>query len=125
MNIEQDIKQALRDIPDFPKPGIMFKDITPVFYDQKLCSKIVDEFIARFEGADQTQFFTPSQRAGFHQFDVAAYVVNALRIAGLQRVGVLAMDTASDPERFFSYRRATVNAEPDYGRQISCIALLD
>lgn len=49
MNIEQAIKQALRDVPDFPKPGIIFKDITPIFYDQKLCTRIVDEFIARFE----------------------------------------------------------------------------
>ncbi len=49
MNIETAIKQALRDIPDFPKPGILFKDITPIFYDQKLCTQIVDEFIARFE----------------------------------------------------------------------------
>lgn len=49
MNIEQAIKQALRDIPDFPKPGIIFKDITPIFYDQKLCTQIVDEFIARFD----------------------------------------------------------------------------
>lgn len=49
MNIETVIKQALRDIPDFPKPGILFKDITPVFYDQKLCTRIVDEFIARFD----------------------------------------------------------------------------
>jgi adenine phosphoribosyltransferase len=49
MNIEQAIKQALRDVPDFPKPGIIFKDITPIFYDQKLCTQIVDEFIARFD----------------------------------------------------------------------------
>ena len=49
MNIETAIKQALRDIPDFPKPGILFKDITPVFYDQKLCTRIVDEFIARLD----------------------------------------------------------------------------
>lgn len=49
MNLEQAIKQAIRDIPDFPKPGIMFKDITPIFYDQKLCSRIVDEFIANFD----------------------------------------------------------------------------
>jgi len=34
-------------VPDFPKPGILFKDITPIFYDQKLCSKIADGFIAQ------------------------------------------------------------------------------
>jgi adenine phosphoribosyltransferase len=47
MSLEQSIKNAVRDIPDFPKPGIIFKDITPIFYDQKLCSAIVDEFIER------------------------------------------------------------------------------
>lgn len=49
MNLQDSIKQTIRDIPDFPKPGIIFKDITPLFYDQKLCSRIVDEFIARFD----------------------------------------------------------------------------
>lgn len=47
MDIVASIRQAVRDIPDFPKPGIVFKDITPVFYDQKLCSDIVDVFIDR------------------------------------------------------------------------------
>ncbi len=49
MSLEQAIKQTIRDIPDFPKPGIIFKDITPIFYDQQLCTKIVDEFIARMD----------------------------------------------------------------------------
>lgn len=49
MNLEQAIKQAIRDVPDFPKPGILFKDITPLFYDQKLCSDIVDGFIGKMD----------------------------------------------------------------------------
>jgi adenine phosphoribosyltransferase len=32
MNLEESIKQSIRDVSDFPKPGIMFKDITPIFY---------------------------------------------------------------------------------------------
>jgi len=47
LQIEDNIKRAVRDIPDFPKPGIMFKDITPVFYDQHLCSVIVESFIEK------------------------------------------------------------------------------
>ena len=35
----------------------------------------------------------------------------------------LALDTYADPDRFFSYRRATHRGEPDYGRQISLIGL--
>ena len=39
------------------------------------------------------------------------------------RIEALGEDTYSQPERFFSYRRATHRGEPDYGRQISLIAL--
>ena len=46
MNLEQAIKTAIRDVPDFPKSGIVFKDITPIFYNQDLCDKIVDGFIS-------------------------------------------------------------------------------
>jgi adenine phosphoribosyltransferase len=45
MSLESNIKAAIRDVPDFPKPGIMFKDITPIFHDQTLCNEIVDGFI--------------------------------------------------------------------------------
>ena len=54
MNLEPAIKEAIRDIPDFPKPGIMFKDITPVFYDQKLCSRIAEAFAEKIEGNKQS-----------------------------------------------------------------------
>ena len=43
--LEDQIKKVIRDIPDFPKPGIIFKDITPILKNQKLCSDIVDEFV--------------------------------------------------------------------------------
>lgn len=45
MSLETNIKSAVRDVPDFPKPGIMFKDITPIFENQTLCNEIVDGFI--------------------------------------------------------------------------------
>jgi len=42
--IAQQIKSAIRDIPDFPKPGIIFKDITPILKDPQLCENIVNAF---------------------------------------------------------------------------------
>ena len=45
MNLEQKIKSVIRDVPDFPKAGILFKDITPVLQDASLCAEIVDGFI--------------------------------------------------------------------------------
>ncbi len=48
MQLNDKIKSIIRDIPDFPKPGIMFKDITPIFLNQPLCDEITDAFCAPF-----------------------------------------------------------------------------
>jgi adenine phosphoribosyltransferase len=48
--IEQQIKLAIRDIHDFPKPGIIFKDVTTILKDPKLCQDIVDAFADRLKG---------------------------------------------------------------------------
>lgn len=85
----------------------------------------VDEgFLRRFAEADpeHERFFTLGREA-HHQFDLEGFVLSRLAAAGLARVEALGEDTYSQPERFFSYRRATHKSEPDYGRQISLIAL--
>ena len=45
------LKNAVRDVPDFPIPGILFKDITPVLGDPQLFRTAVDLFIRRHEKA--------------------------------------------------------------------------
>lgn len=49
MKIEDRLKAVIRDVPDFPKAGILFKDITPVLKDAVLCRQVVDAFIERLE----------------------------------------------------------------------------
>jgi len=49
--IAAQIKAAIRDIPDFPKPGIVFKDITPILKNPALCQNIVDTFAGQLKGA--------------------------------------------------------------------------
>lgn len=44
------IRNAIRLVPDFPKKGIMFKDITPLLHDAKIGEAIVNEFAERFMG---------------------------------------------------------------------------
>ncbi len=44
-----DIERAIRNIPDFPKPGIQFKDITPVLADARLFAGSIDLLIANFK----------------------------------------------------------------------------
>ena len=41
------VRAAIRDIPDFPKPGILFKDITPVLSDPVLFKFVVDALVDR------------------------------------------------------------------------------
>lgn len=41
MNIEDKVLSMLRDVPNFPKPGILFKDILPLFQDPHLVQEIV------------------------------------------------------------------------------------
>lgn len=41
MNIE-DVKRSISAVPDFPKKGIVFRDITPIFYDYKKVQFIID-----------------------------------------------------------------------------------
>jgi len=69
------------------------------------------------------RFFAPSARTGHFMFDLTGYVGARLRAAGLGIVADLGLDTRSDPERFYSYRRMTLAGEADYGRQLSAITL--
>lgn len=79
-----------------------------------------DRFLA--EAAGNAQFFAAG-RADRFQFDLEGYVAARLRSAGIGEVEPLGLDTYPDADRFFSFRRATHRAEPDYGRQIALIGL--
>lgn len=76
-------------------------------------------FRAQFPG-DAERFFAPG-RPGHWQFDLPAYVAARLEACGVGEVEDCGLDTYSDPERFFSFRRAIHRREPNYGRQLSLI----
>jgi adenine phosphoribosyltransferase len=46
------VKATIRDVPDFPKPGIVFKDITPVLQDPRLLQDCVNWVAGCFAGTD-------------------------------------------------------------------------
>ena len=45
----KEIESAIRNVPDFPKPGIQFKDITPVLADARLFAGSIDLLTANFK----------------------------------------------------------------------------
>jgi YfiH family protein len=83
------------------------------------------EFVARFLAADidNTRFFADATREGHAMFDLTGYIASRVEQAGVANFEDLGLCTYAEPERFFSFRRATHQSEPDYGRHINAIAL--
>jgi len=91
----------------------------------KASYEVGPEFPAPFlaDAPENAQFFVAAPRPGHSLFDLAGYVLSRLRRSGVARLAHTGGDTLAGEDRFFSYRRATLRHERDYGRLISAIAL--
>jgi YfiH family protein len=83
------------------------------------------DLIARFADEDSasSRFFAPATREGHALFDLSGYVGARLQRAGVGHIEDIGLCTYADADRFFSYRRTTHRAEPDYGRHVNAIVL--
>lgn len=93
----------------------------------QLSYEVGPEFPAPFlaQDAENSRFFRPSDRAGHHMFDLPGYARRRIEALGIGEVAVLGNDTCAESTDFFSYRRATLCGEGDYGRGLSAIMLED
>lgn len=57
-----DLKNYIRNVPDFPKPGIMFRDITPMLADPEALRTAVGRFADRFRDAKPTAIVAAEAR---------------------------------------------------------------
>ena len=85
--------------------------------------ELVDRFLADDPG--NARYFVAGPRAGHALFDLAGYVMARLRQARVAEAEDIGLCTYADPTQFFSYRRTTHRAEPDYGRHVNAIVLAD
>lgn len=69
------IKSVMRTIPDWPEPGIQFRDITPLFKDPKALRMIADSFIQRYIDSEITHIASIDAR-GFLIASIVAYQLN-------------------------------------------------
>jgi adenine phosphoribosyltransferase len=68
------LKDLIRDIPDFPKPGVVFKDITPLLADPEGFSLVIETLAAHYDGQHITKVVGVEARG----FIIAAPVAHRL-----------------------------------------------
>jgi adenine phosphoribosyltransferase len=71
-----EVRARIRDVPDFPKKGVVFKDITPVLGDPALFKRVIDAFAERWRGQHITKVVGVESR-GFVFAAPLAYVLDA------------------------------------------------
>jgi purine-nucleoside/S-methyl-5'-thioadenosine phosphorylase / adenosine deaminase len=85
------------------------------------------DFRAAFAAADPDSvgFFVTAARPTHFRFDLPGYIEGRLVRLGLAAIEIVAHDTVADETLFFSYRRACLRGETDYGRGLAAIALAE
>jgi YfiH family protein len=84
------------------------------------------EFRTAFlDQATANDAFFDTAANGRFRFDIAGFVAAQLAAAEVGAIGRVEADTCADKERFFSWRRTTLEGGSDYGRALSAIALVD
>ena len=81
-----DLRRHIRDIPDFPKPGILFRDITPLLADADAFHSAIDGLIAPFRG--RVDLVLGIESRGFIVGAAAAYALGT-GIAVVRKPGKL------------------------------------
>ncbi len=72
----QRFEELIRDVPDFPEPGVTFKDITPLLLDRVAFSTVIDAMVMRF-GRGQVDKVVGIEARGFVLAAPVAYHIGA------------------------------------------------
>lgn len=91
---ELDIKSLIRPVPDFPKPGVVFRDITPLFQSARAQRLVAGSFIQRYVEADFSHVAAMDAR-GFLIGSVIAYELNKPLVL-FRKQGKLPADVLSE-----------------------------
>ena len=83
------LKRLVRGIPDFPKPGILYRDITPILADATAFRSVVDAFAERYRGRVDTVIGIESR--GFIVGTPVAYALG-VGVALVRKAGKLPWD---------------------------------
>ena len=117
-----DIERAIRNIPDFPQPGIQFKDITPVLADARLFAGAIDLLTEKFKPGSVDAVVGIDAR-GFI-FAAAAAVQLHAGFVPVRKKGKLPYQT-HEQEYALEYGSATIAIHVDALKPGSRVLLID
>jgi adenine phosphoribosyltransferase len=121
MSVER-LKSAIRDVPDFPKQGIIFKDITPILSDPKLFRLAVETFANRHRGSRIDKVCVVEAR-GFIFGSAVAYELGAGLIP-IRKKGKLPYQT-NEASYDLEYGTATLQGHVDALEKGARVLLID
>lgn len=117
-----EIRNAVRDVPDFPKPGVIFKDITPVLADGRIFHGVIDRFAAELSGLGVSKIVGIDAR-GFIFAGAVAYKLG-LGFVPIRKKGKLPWTTQSTAYEL-EYGQAVVEMHVDAVHPGEKVALID
>ena len=116
------IKKAIRTVPDWPKPGVAFRDITTVLQDRTAFRKLVDAFVHRYHD-QQIDAVAAIDARGFIIGSPLAYELNAGLVL-VRKKGKLPFDTLVEDYEL-EYGTAAVELHKDAFRPGDKVVLVD
>jgi adenine phosphoribosyltransferase len=116
------LRATIRTVPDWPAPGVMFRDITPLFQNRKALRVMIDVFVQRYIDTP-LDYIAGLDARGFIIGPIIAYELN-LGFIPIRKKGKLPYRTISESYDL-EYGSATVEVHADACRAGDRIILID
>ncbi|HEU4459512.1 MAG TPA: adenine phosphoribosyltransferase [Methylibium sp.] len=122
MDERQLIRNAIRTVPDWPAPGVQFRDITPLLANPKMFRVLIDQFVHRYFDA-RPDVVAGIDARGFIIGSVLAYELN-LGFVPIRKKGKLPFSTVEESYEL-EYGSATVEIHTDAVKPGDAVLLID
>jgi adenine phosphoribosyltransferase len=123
-NVQDYLRDHIRTVPDWPAPGVQFRDITPLLQDAKVFRVLIDAFVHRYMDADRRPDVVAGLDArGFILGAVVAYELN-VGFVPIRKKGKLPFTTVAETYEL-EYGSATVELHTDAVKHGDRVLLID
>ena len=124
LNVNDYLKSHIRTVPDWPAPGVQFRDITPLLQDPRVFRVLIDAFVHRYmDPALRPDVVAGLDARGFILGSVVAYELG-LGFVPIRKKGKLPFTTVEETYEL-EYGSATVELHTDAFKHDGCAIVLE